>query len=234
MDALPMFLAFAAIYLMSRPDGRRTLLAWVILALAVGSKWYPLVLVPFFLRLDADRWRHLLLFVGILVFVYLPFLGAGPHLFGGTTSFARYWIFNASVFQLTNWLFDGSSHLVPAVQDLQANQWPAKLLLGFLFLLAVMWRSRRLSSREQLPAASLWTLGLLLIVSPVVDAWYVLWLLPLAVVERHIPWLCFSFLVIAAYAWFYSEETAPFFRVAEYGIFYGLLLWWHRRQPHPA
>jgi hypothetical protein len=234
LDTIPMFLSFAAIYLMSRPARRRNLFAWVLLALAVGSKVYPLVLVPIFLRLDTHRWRNLLLFVGVLVVVYLPFLDAGTHLLGGTAGFARYWVFNASLFQVTTWLFDGFIRFFPEssmFQEFQANQWPAKLFLGIVFVLAVAWRTRRLSNHDQIPAAALWTLGLLLIASPVVDAWYVLWLLPLAVLERHVPWLCFSFLVAAAYAWFYSRELAPAFRLVEYGIFYALLFRWHRRQP---
>jgi hypothetical protein len=233
VDAIPMFLSFAAIYLMSRPGRRRSVLAWVLLALAVGSKWYPLVLVPFFLRLDGQRWRHSLVFAILLVVVYLPFLDAGLHLLDGTMGFARYWVFNASVFQLTSALFDGLgrfSQQSPMAQQLLTNQWPAKLLLGVVFLLAVGWRARRLENHHQLPAAALWALGLLLIVSPVVDAWYVLWLVPLASLERHLPWLCFSYLVAAAYAWFYSKELAPMFRTVEYGIFYGLLFWRHREQ----
>ncbi len=233
LDAIPMFLSFAALYLMSCPGRRRTVLAWVLLAFAVGSKWYPLVLVPFFLRLDGRRWRHSLLFAMLLVLVYLPFLDAGLHLLGGAMGFARYWVFNASVFQLTSALFDGLGQLFSQssmAQQLLTNQWPAKLLLGVVFLLAVAWRVRRLENHNQLPAAALWTLGFLLIVSPVVDAWYVLWLLPLAALERHIPWLCFSFLVAAAYSWFYSREFAPAFRVIEYGVFFGLLYWWHRNQ----
>jgi len=73
-----------------------------------------------------------------------------------------------------------------------------------------------------------------LLLSPVVDAWYVLWILPFAVLEFHLAWLAFSYLVVAAYAWFHSKDQAVYYRSIEYIVFWGLLLYWYWRARRPV
>jgi hypothetical protein len=238
LDPVPVFLSFAAVYVLGRSSDRRCLPAWLLLGLAVGAKLYPLVLVPCFVRLDRKWKTHIAVFASLLVAIYLPFLDAGARLFSGTASYARHWVFNASVFQVTTSLFNEVLPFIPGVagssvwQQALSAQLPAKLFLGLVYLAALAWRTRKLKSPEDLAEAALWALGLLLILSPVVDGWYVLWLLPFACLLRHVPWLVFSYLVVAAYSWFYSQEVARWIRLIEYGVFFGLLFWWS--QPRRA
>jgi hypothetical protein len=149
-------------------------------------------------------------------------------------SYARFWVFNGSVFQVTTIALNAVVAWTTGVTESSflEDQWPAKLLMGLVFIWGLISRTRKLESPNELAQASLWILGLLLILSPVVDSWYVLWLLPLASLQRHAPWLSFSFLVSAAYSWFYSKRLSAYFRLFEYGVFYSLLArraWGKRR-----
>ncbi len=232
LDSLPVFLSMLALYWMSspKPAPPADLRAWSALALATASKLYPLILVPLFMRLD-PRWRRgLLLYIAILVGLYLPFLEAGSSLLSGTRTYATYWIFNAGLFQLTAAAFRWIASYIPRndqllwLQPMIANDVPAKVALGSFYLVFLAFITRRLRSRPDLARTAMYAIGALLVISPVVDAWYVLWILPLACLNRSIPWLAFSFLVVASYSWFYSKIAAPYFRFVEYFVFFGLLL----------
>jgi hypothetical protein len=80
MDSIPVFFSFTALFLMSTASARRRLWAWIALALAVGAKLYPVVLIPFFVKLDRARVKNLLLFSLALMVLYVPFLDAGTHI----------------------------------------------------------------------------------------------------------------------------------------------------------
>ncbi len=78
------------------------------------------------------------------------------------------------------------------------------------------------------PWLALYTLQFgLLALSPVVDAWYVLWILPLAIVERSLPWLAFTYLVGLSYVWSHSPALSPYLGTVEYLTLFALL-WRHR------
>ena len=94
----------------------------------------------------------------------------------------------------------------------------ARVTVGLTFATLVFWRARRLESRDELPDASRFVLAALLLLSPVVDAWYVLWILPVAVLTRSTPSIVFTWVVSFSYAWFYSPEMAPYFQVVEYAV----------------
>ncbi len=228
LDSVPVFFSFAAVYLFMFFPKKR-IWSWVALALAVSTKLYPLVLIPLFARLDSKWKKHLAVFGGVFGGLYLPFLGAGSSLFNGTQAYAKYWLFNAGIFQVTTKCLNGLLSLFAAssadgfLKNAIANDYPAKAILGLLFILALIWKTKKLKSATELPQSTLWVLGLVLILSPVVDPWYVLWVLPFACLQRNVPWLSFSFLVVASYAWFFSQEKAWIFRLTEYLIFFALL-----------
>ena len=190
----------------------------LLLALSIGAKLYALALVPLFARCDARFKRHGLIALATLFLLYLPFAEAGRQLFAGTAAFGQYWIFNASLFRL---VARASTLVAPDMVLLP------RILVGLAFAGLVWWYARRLQTASELPRACLWTIGALLLLSPVVDAWYVLWILPLAIVERSLPWLAFTYLVGLSYAWFHSPELSPYFGMVEYGTLFGLL--WSQR-----
>ncbi len=237
LDALPMFFSLAAVLCFMTFTNKRGI-AWVILALSVAAKSYAILLVPLFIKLDDKRWRHLGFFGATLAALYLPFLGAGEKIFSGAGAFGTYWIFNAGIFKLLtnfiNYLIEGlyqTWSLSEQGQFILANDYPAKVVVALILIWHIFLTTKRLSVVAELPRACLSILGALLLLSPVVNAWYVLWLLPFACIERSVPWLSFTFLVVAAYAWFWSEKYAPAIRMAEYLCLYLLLVWgWRKRR----
>ena len=136
------------------------------LALAVGTKILALLLAPFVLaRTGLRGW---LVFGAVLVLLYLPFLLQGSSDSASLAVFARAWEFNAALYGvLTQWLSDAD----------------AKLLLagGLLALGSAYWLRYRRETPGAIPRGD-WIYGLFLFAAPVINPWYVLWLLPFAVV----------------------------------------------------
>lgn len=231
LDALPMFMSFAAVLCFMRYQNHRWI-AWVLLALSVGAKSYPVLLLPLFLKLDSKRVVNLGLFLAILAALYLPFIEAGENLFSGAGAFGTYWIFNAGAFKVitsfANWALTVLFETWTATEQgrfILMNDYPAKVVVGIILGFYVYVVTRQLKTAEQLSRASLSILGMLLLLSPVVNAWYVLWLLPFACLERSVTWISFAYLVIGAYAWFWSESAAPAIRAVEYIALYSFLIW---------
>lgn len=212
--------------------------AWTALALAACSKLFAFSLLPLFLVLDNRRTRNLIIFALTSGLIAAPFLGAGIHMLNGGEAFARYWIFNASLYRI----FESVAFITltgPTVATLNlpeaAVEWLlhddrlAKILSGAAFISFLIWRSLKIKDHRQIPSESLFAIGALLLLSPVTNGWYLLWLLPFAFLTLSVPWIAFSYLIAAAYAWWWSQEFAPYFRWAEYLIFFGLLFYWHMR-----
>ena len=144
---------------------RRWPSAAVCLGLAAGAKTFGLVLAP--LVLARAGVRHWLLFGATLAGLYGPFA-----LFGGTDLaslqvFARDWEFNSALYGLL-------ATLMPRFES--------RLLLAFVF--ASAWCYYFLHVRRGvhgIPRGD-WVFGALLASSPVINPWYLLWLLPFAAV----------------------------------------------------
>ena len=231
LDSIPVFFSTLSLYLMSRTKNQKPLWAWISLALGVTSKLFPIVLAPLLVRVDPKWKQNASCFLGVVALMYLPFMGAGSGLFGGAGAYAQYWIWNASVFKI---LSLGSAWVGTNISTIFHSDWikaaierdaPAKLIVGIIFAIILFRIAKNLKKRIDLPVAAFWTLSALLILSPVMDGWYVLWILPLACLLRSKSWIAFSYLVVASYAWFYSKEIAPYFRIVEYALFFTLLYW---------
>ena len=141
-------------------------LVTVCLGLAAGAKTFGLVLAP--LVLARARARHWILFGGTLAALYAPFALRGGTDLASLQVFAREWEFNSALFGL-----------LAAV----APRFESRLALGLLF--AAFWAyynfvySRR--GAHPVPRGD-WIYGALLAASPVINPWYLLWLLPFAAV----------------------------------------------------
>jgi alpha-1,6-mannosyltransferase len=95
-------------------------------------------------------------------------------------TFARDWQFNAL----------GLALIQSVMNSFAARITSAVIMLGLWSAIAIwLWR-KRASSREPLAASAIvMAFGSLLFFSPVINAWYLLWLLPLAALTRWIsPW----------------------------------------------
>ena len=136
------------------------------LALAVGTKILALLLAPFVLaRTGLRAW---LVFGAVLALLYLPFLLQGSSDTASLAVFARAWEFNAALYGvLTQWLSDADAKLL--------------LAAGLLALGSAYWLRYRRETPGAIPRGD-WIYGLFLFAAPVINPWYVLWLLPFAVV----------------------------------------------------
>lgn len=214
---------------------RMIFFSWIILAFAVTSKLYPICLFPLFFKLDKRKWTNVFVFFSIIAISYLPFFSAGIHLINGTEAFARYWIFNASFFRLFQ---QGAIHILalPFFSDflsietlniLLRDDKLAKIGTAFFFGIFVLWRAKKLQNKDGLIQEIINILACLILLSPVVNGWYILWILPFACLTKNIPWISFTYLVIAGYAWWFSKELSMYLRWTEYIVFFSLLVFYY-------
>ena len=162
-DGLGVCLLIAALALAQR---QRLQAAVLCLALSFAAKPFALLLAP--LVLIRGRWTHWAVFVGASTALYAPFALWGGADLTTPSTFAREWQFNAAAFGLLSaWL----------------PNLPARGLAGALFAGFWIWcwaRHRR--AKEAVPRGD-WLYGAMLFLAPVINPWYLLWLLPFAVIH---------------------------------------------------
>lgn len=191
-DGLGVALLVAAVAALG---GKRLALAALCLGLASAAKVVALLAAP--LLLLHLRWRHRALFLGVLAAAYLPFLWQGGSDLGTLAVFLEEWRFNPGVFAV----------LTLALPDAYARLVAAALLLAFGVWLAVRASSGQLAdallrggASPAQPARYDWLFGAWLALSPVVNPWYLLWLLPFATLQpSRWAWTA-SVTVLLAYA----------------------------------
>lgn len=244
LDSIAVFFSALAAFLMWRSGGRFSesklfsLSGWTALAMAVASKIYPICFVPLFFKVDRSRWLGVLTFSGLLLIAYSPFLTAGFHMLNGTEAFARHWIFNASFYRFFQ---NGVPPLLSALGEMKVlseatvslllrEDRLAKALVALVFGVFTLYRTRKIQGLNDLPKELVNVVGALLILSPVVNAWYVLWIVPFICITRHVPWLAFTYLVFASYSWWYSRELALYLRWFEYVAFFSVFVFWYYRR----
>jgi hypothetical protein len=162
-DSLGVFFMVAALF--AGACGRQGIGA-VVVALAVASKLFAVFILPFLLL--GMRLRHLALFSVILGLAYLPFaLPGASNESAGLFTFVASWEFNSTLYALV------AAAAGPAI---------AKCIGGLTVALSIaclLWQenSRRSALSGAVPRGDL-IFGVLFLVSPVVNPWYLLWLLP--------------------------------------------------------
>ena len=161
-DGLGVCLVLAAIVLATK---RRHGWAAVCLGLAVGTKVFALVLVP--LVLVRVKLIHWCLLVGTLALLYAPFLVMGGTDFDSLVVFAREWEFNSALFGLFAFVLS-ATHAKFALAAVCGVLW-------------VWYYCRHRRDRAAVPRGD-WVYGVLLAAAPVINPWYLLWLLPFATV----------------------------------------------------
>ncbi len=168
-DAIGICLVLAAIVLASKD--RKTFSA-ICLGLAVGAKIFAVALVPFVLR--HAGFRHWCFFVFTLGLLYAPFVISGGTDLTSLQTFALEWEFNAALFSLL-------TIVLPSL--------PAKYCLAALGGCFWLWCYMRYRSGEtEIPPGDR-IYGVLLLVAPVINPWYVLWVLPFAAIyPSHWAW----------------------------------------------
>ena len=139
----------------------------ICLAFAVGAKVIALLVVPFLLiRSKIHVWG---IFIGTLGLIYLPFVLQGSTDLDTLLVFTREWEFNAAFFGLLKpWMPNSTARIVCG-----------GLLAAGLLSYYLVFRHQRTG----LLVRGDWIYGGLFAFWPVVNSWYLLWLLPFAVLR---------------------------------------------------
>ncbi len=194
---------------------RRGWLSTLPLAAGIHIKLLPAVLLPAALR--RGRLPALAILAVAIWIPFLPFI-SGPWIGEGLLDYAERWEYNATLFSVAHaaiaWLDTGVT-LKPLVAFLQErigegtvpwdrvyeHIWPAHLARGLVAVLAGIWvlyvSFRR---RFDFVREALWILGGVLLLSPTLHPWYLLWLLPWAAARASWGWLVLAATVALAYA----------------------------------
>ncbi len=223
-DVLVVGLLFWAVFLLQI---RRVLPALSFLGAAALSKLYPLIMLPTFLRgLSTRYWGWL---IAVLMVMIVPYLGAGKQILDGLNLYRDHWRFNGFLF---SWL-TGHGLSQTWVEGLLGTS--LLVLLGFC-LLGGYCRLRQL----------FWLTGAVLLFSPSLYPWYLVWIIPYLCFYPNSAWLLLSGISVVSYAvlidWSALDvwRSDPLFLKLQYYPFFGMLmligirsLWQRRRGPTP-
>ena len=162
-DGIGVCLLLAAIVLARNHRWRSVAIC---LGMAAGAKVFALALIP--LVLLRARIKYWLLSGVTVLALYAPFVLSGDTDMESFGVFAREWEFNSALFGLLT---------------IALGAFESKLILGLAF--ASFWifygARYRKSDADTIPRGD-WIYGALLAVSPVINPWYLLWLLPFAAI----------------------------------------------------
>lgn len=198
---------------------RRTLISSVALALAFSIKFLSLVLIPLLWRRVLIR--DVLIACGLLVALYLPFIGSSLDVPTGSLAvYAAQWRFNGPLFALLEHLLG----IIPAVT----------VAVGSGLIVAVV--ARRWFSCDS-PEAWAWPMATTLLFMPTVYPWYLVWLTPFLISRNTWPLLCWSCGVLLTYVVWSSESRGlgwilpAWVEPLEYGLFatVALLTFWSKK-----
>ena len=148
----------------------------VCLALATGVKIFALVLAPLLLRF---QWRSWLIYFSCLALMALPFAindSSGQLL----TSLKSVWVPDGLQAMANDWLFNAPLYyLAIAFMPLTVTK---VLLLGSFAFIAACYFFYVYLKRQHLPIRVDLLYGVFFLCIPVLNPWYIVWLLPFAVI----------------------------------------------------
>lgn len=160
--------------------GRRAS-AGALFALAIGVKYVPGLLAPYWLRRRA--FTLLLVSAAALAVLFLPFAGAGASLFTGLLTYSRHWEWNGLVY--------------PLIRGAGVSAETARIALAAALTAAVIATSFRARSASGAALASFTALALL---SPTLFPWYLVPVAALLPLHADAGLLLFTGLVPLSYA----------------------------------
>jgi hypothetical protein len=210
-------------------DGRRKLSA-LALAASVHVKLLPTVLAPGHLRRAGPAAAWVLLVA--LVLLWLPYGLTGPAVGAGLFDYAERWEHNAFVFAGVRGLMervDTAALLKPLIGSLEErlgdapawdylyrHVWPGDIARLLVALAVVAWTAYVVMRRETDPVReSILVLGAVLLLTPTLHPWYLLWLLPFAAARLSWAWLLFGATAPLAY-WIRGDDVPWAVRCLEY------------------
>ncbi len=235
-----LFMMTAVWFFFKDRDGR----SLFFISLAVLIKFMPLLV---FLPMLIKRfWKKSLILLAILSLSILPFTINGTIPMSGFFSYASRWSFNGGVYHLVTGVLDwfNIKHRIWFIADLNGHLETFYVnpdfyyrLIALAVLITVMadqmrklYRTRDFRGINYLQAGIIIT-GTILLITPTLHPWYLIWILPLLVFLPNWSWILFTFLIQAAYMVLIEHQVGGSWKesdlilIIEYLPFYTLLLW---------
>ncbi len=208
----------------------RFTLASLFLALGVVGKLYPIILLPIYLKenikylIKQDKvkvvWKvvswNILVFAFTVAIFYFPFVQIGKGAFEGLKVFTTYWQNNDSIFALILYFYENILGLNTEFSYQEANVYisydlasllskaTVALILGGTVLFFLL---RKEKNSEE--SSRLWPLfvimGLVFLLSPVQNPWYLNWTVPFLCIFPFRSWILLTGLIGLYYMGFYFD-----------------------------
>ena len=194
----------------------RRFAASVCWGLSAGAKLFAALML--WLAWPRVRWRGVLVTGVVCAAVFLPFMFAGKDAARGLMNFSLGHEFNSGLYWFITRLVSR------ATTDPVAAQKMSRAVLAAIIGLAVYTLDPNdISGREVVRRTGMLIAGLLLI-SPIVNPWYVCWLVPFLCLVVSPTWITFSGLVMLSYVGFAHSSWANEARVIEYVLLWGMIV----------
>ncbi|VAX26632.1 hypothetical protein MNBD_NITROSPINAE05-1293 [hydrothermal vent metagenome] len=252
LDILGITFLCAAIHYLIR---HRHILANLLLVFSVLVKFYPVILLPFFLERAAQKnklsnkpvWTTpfflLLMFGVVTALCYLPFLSSGLKTFEGLKTFSIYWQSNDSLFSLLVYFFGDVLNLQAIEQTIFSNDLPTFLSKATVALVlsgtiaTLLFRKSFLEkSNTQLLFYFFILMSMVFLLSPVQNPWYLSWVVPFLCLFPWRSWILLTGLMGLYYVDFYFDyqdigrysKWIPWFEYTPFYLLFVYELWKHR------
>jgi hypothetical protein len=233
----------------------RHILANLMLAFGVLVKFYPVILLPFFLERAAQKnklsnkpvWTTsfylLLMFGAVTALCYLPFLSSGLKTFEGLKTYSTYWQSNDSLFSLLVYFFGDVLNLQAIEQTFFSNDLPTflskatvALVLSGTIAYLLFRKSFLEKSNEQLLFYFFILMSGVFLLSPVQNPWYLSWVVPFLCLFPWRSWILLTGLMGLYYMDFYFDyqdigqysKWIPWFEYTPFYLLFFYELWKHR------
>jgi alpha-1,6-mannosyltransferase len=177
-------------------------IAGTVLALAVGVKLWPLLLIPFLIfplrRNRASMAKALGVFAGVSLLIMIPFAKAMVHSHdSGVVAYMQTWEANAGAYWAFNWLGLGVARIFANGVD---GRILARGMVVLIVFIVSIWQARKTrNDPRQLPRRIGIVFILMLLLSPTVYPWYYVAVIPLAVLALRWTFLLWTLLLPISY-----------------------------------
>ncbi|MEH6344109.1 MAG: hypothetical protein V7785_03400 [Bermanella sp.] len=203
-DGLAVCLLMAAILCLKRQYLYRTA---VLLGASVASKIFAIIFVPFLLI--QCRPRHWLVFLITLFVLYFPFLNNGESDLLGLSAMANNWEFNSAFYGiLVLWFSAVTSKVILAflLCVFMGGYFLKHLKISLNFNRDTIFNILLIRKKPNIIRGDC-LMGIFLLCSPVVNPWYLIWVLPFATIYLNpSAWLA-SVMIMLAYVVGLNIET---------------------------
>lgn len=223
-------------------------LATIFLALGFLGKLYPAILFPLYFQSCLENSRNkggnpwlpptlnTLLFFGIIIFGYLPFMGIGLQMFDGLKAYSLYWQSNDSIFACLVFIFENLPGNLNNISFLSnpLHIFLSKLTVVCILMAVLIWLLLKKTSLIEDPQKFLKQffilMALVFLLSPIQNPWYLCWVVPFLCLFPLRSWILLTGLVGFYYLDFYFDyqEIQTWTKLTpwiEYLPFYLLLVW---------